>query len=691
MVNMKRLAGMILAGQLLAGPLAAQETLPGRARFMNDSVVLRWAPARAEAWQSLNRYGYRLERVEIPGKEATKVLTQRIGPDTLKPWPPEKWKQQFAPDHKFAAMAVQALYGQSFGAAPDPSNFRTVEQAAQEAELRWSLSLLAADLDAGVASGLGLRWADKTAQGGKRYLYRVIALDPLHPDTAVAAVDCSIAPEPVPAPERLRAEEKERAVTLAWDALPEMRLFTAWWIERSPDGRNWTRLNKSPYLHSAPPEADQHEIFFSDTTLPGNYIPFYYRVRGITPFAEISPPSEAIRAMGRDRTPPAAPEIGKVEEIKGKLIVAWMPGDKPDDLVGFRIEKASDVRGPFYPLHKGLLKPSERRFTDPSEHFTGQNHYRVFAVDTAGNEAVSLSAYGTLQDSIPPAPPTGLSGHVDSTGMVHLRWRLGPEEDLLGYRVFFANAPDHEFSNISPEPLQDTVFSYPTTLRTLSKRIYYKLVAVDRNFNHSGFSSIFAVERPDTIAPPAPLFSNYQVSDTSVVLSIVPSTAKDLARHELLRRNPGQQEWKLLKSWRANETVTGFTDQQVEGPAFYEYAIQAIDSSGNKGRLASPLGVRVYKRVYRKEPPAGFRAVYNPAKKQAELSWAPPSRPVKFYVVYRAKNGSALLSYSNAEATERSFTDNRLTGPGTYTYSLKIVYADGESSLLAPEQRVVVE
>src|SRR6056297_3068879 len=142
------------------------------------------------------------------------------------------------------------------------------------------------------------------------------------------------------------------------------------------------------------------------------------------------------------------------------------------------------------------------------------NYYVIQAVDTAFNVSSSIPAAVTLIDTIPPAAPVWLSGDIDSLGVVTLKLENKPENDLMGYRLYKANYPDHEPSVIfegfvDDDTLQDeipTAFTDTVTLNTLTPRIYYKIKALDFNFNQSGFSEMMVIERPDTIPPTAPVF-----------------------------------------------------------------------------------------------------------------------------------------------------------------------------------------
>ena len=111
---------------------------------------------------------------------------------------------------------------------------------------------------------------------------------------------------------------------------------------------------------------------------------------------------------------------------------------------------------------------------------------------------------------MPPEPPKDLSYEIDSTGKVNIKWALGEDEDLLGYHVYFTNNKRHYLHNVSHTVLQDTVFRDTFDLQSLTETGYYKVTALDFNYNVSEFSEWLEVIKPDIVPPSAPIITNHE-------------------------------------------------------------------------------------------------------------------------------------------------------------------------------------
>jgi hypothetical protein len=422
--------------------------------------------------------------------------------------------------------------------------------------------------------------------------------------------------------------------------------------------------------------------------LTQNYTSHYYRLIGITSFGELTAPSPVLKTMGRDRTAPPNPIIEPAIDYKGTIKIAWKYPTAPADLKGFAIGKSFSSSGPFQ-KQGAILPVNSREWVDEKPEILGGNYYVVYAIDTAGNESESYATYGFLRDSIAPSTPSVPTGTIDTNGIVRLKWKLGPEMDIMGYRVLFSNAPDHEFSMLTPEPLADTTYTDSITLNTLTRKIYYRIAAVDRNFNHSKLSDILTLEKPDLISPVQPLFSNFIVSDSSVFLQIIQSSSTDVSKHLLLRREADNLPWATIANWSKPDSKSSYSDLSVQGGTYYQYALQAVDSAGNKSALSPTVEVKTVPRKNREAIKSGT-AVFNVEKKAVDLKWIATTKPVKYYVIYRGKDGNAPISLISVDGKSIGYLDNTWVGKGKYSYLLKAVYTDyGESPYLQFNEVVI--
>src|SRR5215831_18064016 len=84
-------------------------------KYIESTVVLRWAPKTAVAWEKANTTGYRLYRFEADEKSSTPLshdVSLTLVP--IKPLTLEQFKQKFQPEDTAAAIAAEVLYGKKY-------------------------------------------------------------------------------------------------------------------------------------------------------------------------------------------------------------------------------------------------------------------------------------------------------------------------------------------------------------------------------------------------------------------------------------------------------------------------------------------------------------------------------------------------------------------------------------------------
>jgi len=284
-----------------------------------------------------------------------------------------------------------------------------------------------------------------------------------------------------------------------------------------------------------------------------------------------------------------------------------------------------------------------------------------------------------LIDSIPPDPPVNLKGSIDTTGKVTICWKANKEEDIYGYRVYRANDAGEEYSQITVAPVTDTCFTDSITLKTLTKSIFYKVMAIDIRQNHSAFSIPLQLTRPDRVAPVSPVFQSVRSSAEGVYLEWINSSSTDVKSCLLYRNIPKSKEWKLIAAFDAKDSVTSYVDRDADSTAYNQYTLIDKDYDNLESDPAIPVEGKKIDTGVRPGIDKIFVDV-DREKEQIKLGWKQPQGMVYRYVIYRAKGTDELAMYSSIAGNTNFFTDHNLQPNSVYQYCIRIMYADGGGS-----------
>ena len=659
----------------VADPVATYDSLNPQpfitviSQYADGATRLRWAPSGPSAWLQANHYGYTVERLDVDAPEGERWEELRSG---IKPYDESSWRSLDATGvpGDYHLVAAEVLLGDWLTKlTSDGPNVA----AARQFEEYFHLVLLVSDLSWPTAIGAGLAYEDPTAEPGRNYLYRVRLTEQPPGQYIVEGASAVLAKaEPIAPVELAIVREAEHAVTLNWGRLLHETRFTAYTIERAAVGtEDWRALNDKPYVHGIEEKlpAGEQMIVYTDT-LVENYVPHCYRVIGHTPFGKTSGPSEVITAMGRDRTPPKAPTDVATATSPGPVARITWSYDAADEagIAGFWVARNADVEGNFTELHAEILPPGTRSFVDPSPDPRGTNYYLVAAVDTAGNGAPSMTTYAMIVDSIPPERPRGLTGVADTNGVVTLRWAVSPEPDIVGYHVYFAHQLDHVFAILTGDPLMAHAFTDSIQIRTLTRDIYYYVVAVDATSNYSAPSDTLRVVKPDVVPPAPPVLSSLSMENGVVVGEWRASSSDDVERYEWLRRAGETEVWKVIEAWPGSDTTHVLRDATALAGKAYEYCIRAVDESGLVSGLAFVLEIRgAYAEAVEVK---GFEVVVADEGRGVDLSWT--AAPGQEIYVYRAVEGGAYDLIKRLDAGVGAWRDGRVRVGVGYEYAVQL-------------------
>ncbi|UII22906.1 fibronectin type III domain-containing protein [Fulvivirga ligni] len=649
-------------------------------------VILRWAPETPGVWTLSNAHGYQLDRMEFSSQQDfLEAGYQPLSNTPIKPWPMEKWRQP-ALENDYAALAAEILYGES---DYSPDIFRKAEQFKN----LLGSALMAAEFSSVAAEGLGLRYVDTDINPDKKYLYRLYSLGassdyPI--DTAYLMISGNEI-DANPAVDIAEVKEREGHIEIWWDRAAHEKLFSGYYIEKSTNKKNFQRINQAPFVSSPLPGSSISKSYIIFTDSVENYQPHYYRIIGINTFGEQAPVSKVIKAMGRDRTPPPPPINAKAEQIApGKMKISWEISGDDKNIKGFLIARGHNPEVKPVTITTEPLKPKARSFIDETYDELQNNWYFIGVMDTANNANVTLPIYGNVVDTIPPAVPANIKGKIDTTGVVTLSWNLNRERDLQGYAIFFTNQNDHVYARVNQQVFQDTVFYDTLSVNVLTEEIYYKVVAIDANFNHSDFSNPIKLMKPDVVPPVAPVFTNYKVSEKGISLTWAQSSSADVNNHMLYRKLSDTDAWQVVFKTDSIKRYQSYLDTNLTLNESYNYKIIAVDDAGLSSDVSYELTLRA---IDFKERPAvkKFNAKLSGKEtKQVDLSWAYPVEGDFYFRIYRAVDGGGFSPLDKIQKGQLSFKDQEVRANKKYEYAIKVVYKDGKESGFGPIASVTI-
>ena len=647
-------------------------------KYMGDSVVLRWTTANYPLWMAVRKAGVDVYRAEFNAVTNALDNQKKLTTLPLKPMTLEEMKNHFSKTDTTAAMIAQVMYGGMNNGKQDTENLENLDLLEAEQSNRFVYATYLADLYPNIANAIALRFVDKTAVKGKQYYY-YLKSDFKTPGIVFEESGTLVNTTAYIKPEKLQSLDGmglDRSVRLFWSRLEGEGRYTAYQIERKDGSRSFSTRTSNPFINPNNPkdDTDDEAIVFMDS-IPQNYVPYQYRVRGITAFGEHGDWAE-ITVKGRDLTPPSMP-VNVIAASQGgkKVKITWKMPTKGKDLAGFVIGRSENYEGPYSPVDDQLYSVNDTVAFDLNANIHQRNFYLVSAIDTAGNAARSLPAYSVIVDSIAPAKPIGLTATIDSLGVVKLHWPMGKEEDLAGYNIYRANSSKEEFSVINNAQVQDNNYMDMVDINSLTKDAYYKIVAFDKSNNPSEYSDIVSVKKPDYIPPVAPQITDFWVEENQVKLKFMPSNSSDLKEYYVYRKvdTTFDKIATLLKS----DSI--FVDLKLPQNELLWYTMVAVDSAGLLSEQAFPQ--RITLPIKGAELP-NLMLSAKKTEKGVVISW---DKSVHLpngakLMLYKSYEQNPLEQYQLIENFNDDFIDLEVEKDKTINYMVKLQLPNGSSS-----------
>jgi uncharacterized protein len=641
------------------------------------SFLLRWVPSNEKVWLESMKYGYTLTKITYPkGKNTSikKIIFSGKKPESKGFW------EDLAKKDDYAKVANKLLFD-SEPTSKDTSEINNENRA------RFAFLMIAADFSALVSEHLGLRFEDVEVNKNDRYKYIIsinypdLNLTKKYEESLIMYVDKLI---PDYNPKDLEIKDyADSTVILSWRTHPNA-IYTAFNIERSDDGgKTYNKVNNAPII---PTDGKGDSLSYGDK-VPELYKDFYYRVKGLTPFADESPASETSKIFAYNTRIPGGQNLNYQFTKNRKTMLTW---SYPDSLLinieGFKVRRSDNLANNTEIITPKLLPKNRRFFADS---IIVSKIYQVIAVDLRGNEKVSQPLMVEVLDSIPPIGPKNIKAIVDKKGIVKITWNPNQEEDLFGYHVFRGNESKTKMFIRTKAPIQTTMVLDTIPLYNLKKEVFYTVVALDNHLNISIGNDTIIVKRPDVIPPDPPIFtSNYTVSDSLITLHWIKSQSPDVIVHKLYKVTAPDTIKVLLLTLDSLSNQNTFKDSIVNEGGKYKYVLEAIDDSGlsSNEQCFRNLEVPIPRfHIAIKE----FISDFDKETFSLKLSWKYNYKKTPTYFVLYRRTGTDGLSFYKKIRNANLFIESKLKEKIEYGYKIIAVFEDESESI--PSKELVVK
>lgn len=639
-----------------------------------NKVILRILPKNKTSYDEITSKSMEVVRYENNNGVLTNsvviedLLRSFYIADTL------NWMKLFRKDKDKTGFIYNMLY-------PNNPNEKlpTLEKTKFE-KMTFDMMLLACDLDRDIANACGLYLADSSINNTKKYTYKlamytnsmstitnpILSLDI---DASQLSVNKNIT--------NLNGKSKNKICTINWKASEYNSDYSGYNIYRSTDNLNFKKVNRSPViLLSTQFEKNKQYIHYSDTMREANKT-YYYHVKGINFFGEESEPSNIFSSISITDVN-SIPLIDSIKVIQNKVVLLkWRMADNketalPKKYFLMRSDKDNGIYKTIYENSTNL------NYTDRSPDQI--NFYKVGAVLLNDDTLFSYTRFANIIDTIAPTSPKGLKAIVDKKGLVTLSWATSKESDIQGYKLFKSNRLNDEFIQLNNKFITDTFTTDKLNLKTLSKKIYYKIAASDNNFNTSILSEAIEVKRPDTIAPQAPILVSVNQKTNGISISYILSNSEDLSKEILFKKNINDLEWKEFYIFNRKDSVGSILDTLSDPGQTYAYKLSSSDEDGNTSH--SRILDVLFETGFRKKI-KDITFIVDRTAKKIDLNWKYDEKNVEKYVIYRSKKDEVPTIIKTLEGNALQFTDKTVNMGNVYEYRIKAAMVNGAESIIS--------
>jgi len=428
------------------------------------------------------------------------------------------------------------------------------------------------------AKNCGLYYRDDSIKKGSRYTYRV---EEYNRNRKLSSTKVRLVGGKALQTQRVRwvqAVDEHTALGFNFDTSSGYGFYNLY--RKLPSQKEFIRLNKLPRFVSDVSDPTREALFHDKEIAMGKTAQYY--VTKVDMFGIEGPASHTIHAK-RTALKPVVKRVKGIHVINTdkKITLHWK---KDPMVIGYDVYRGQIYQGKFT---KQNTKPLQTNHFADRDFKTNTNYYYyVVANNMYGSSQPSNKVLAYAKDATPPSRPTVLVADLNGSE-VKLSWKASKDENLLGYRVYMSmDKKAQEWSMINKLEVNASTFIHKRA-KTLSRHdYYYRVTAVDVNYNESKASNIIKVRIQDTIAPPQPVVLRHVVRANQIELQWNAIHTYDFAYYNLYRVD-------AKTSHKLNKTPlkqTLFVDQSPK-KGLNRYVVTAVDLSGNESNRTTYIDV----------------------------------------------------------------------------------------------------
>ena len=401
--------------------------------------------------------------------------------------------------------------------------------------------------------------------------YRVIGYDSFAdeslPSKVIEAYGLDLT-APMP-PTEVRARDLlDGRMEIQWTNLSEALDHAGFIVTRSRtfDG-NYQPITTQPISKSSTSFIDEN---------PYPYIPNYYAIYSLDTAGNVLR-SNITTGLWIDNEVPSTPEglVGRVDST-GRVVLIWSPGEEPD-LLGYRVYKSYAKNREFIQITKDIIHQNYF-FDETSLKALDQKvYYKIVAIDNAFNP----SEYSTIlslrkPDKIPPSSPT-FHNFEASAESITLEWNPSSSNDVVRQEIWRKQGDESWELYTQLDTLQN---SFTDKKVRANQKYAYRVSAIDEAGWMTSSKSISLYTGNHIRFHPITEFSISQ-EEFSGGIVIKWSEPIDQGRM-IIYKSQGNAPLRAYKYVSGDATV--FTDNPASAGEVFNYALQYIGDSGQRGK-----------------------------------------------------------------------------------------------------------